>query len=235
LGLTRVARLHVHEWDGGGPVALLVHGITSDSGSWWQVGPELAGRGYHVYAPHLRGHGHSPRGPYSVAAWADDLVESVPARPDLAIGHSLGGLVLAAVADRLRPRRAVYEDPAWFPPVTGREEAARRFRAQKDWELADVQACYPRWEPGACEAKLAALGRWDPATTKFVDEFDGIGPKPPPAPALLMLADPSPLIVPDKAAEFQRAGFDVRVVAGAGHVIHNDDFPGFMAALDGWV
>jgi pimeloyl-ACP methyl ester carboxylesterase len=230
-----MTRLHVHEWGDGDRVALLVHGITSDSGSWWQVGPELAARGYHVYAPHLRGHGHSPRGPYSVEAWADDLVESVPGEPDLAIGHSLGGLVLAAAVDRVRPRRVVYEDPAWFPPTTGRENAAQRFGAQKGWTLADVQAAYPRWELAACEAKLAALGGWDVATTAFVTEFEGIEPKPPTAPALLMLADPSTLIVPEKAAELRRAGFEVRVVPGAGHVIHNDDITGFFAALDGWV
>jgi pimeloyl-ACP methyl ester carboxylesterase len=228
-------RLYVHEWGDGDRTALLVHGITSDSGSWWQVGPELAARGYHVYAPHLRGHGHSGRGPYSVETWADDLAESVPAEPELAIGHSLGGLVLAAALDRLRPRRVVYEDPAWFPPTTGRAETAQRFRVQTGWTLADIQAAFPRWEPAACEAKLAALGRWDAATTEFVTEFDGIEPKPPTSPALLMLADPSTLIVPEKAAELRRAGFGVRVVPGAGHVIHNDDITGFFAALDGWV
>ena len=153
-----MTRLYVHEWGAtkGGDadsrrVALLVHGITSDSGSWWQVGPELAGRGYHVYAPHLRGHGHSPRGPYSVEAWADDLVESVPAEPDLAIGHSLGGLVLAAAVDRLRPRRVVYEDPAWFPPTTGRADAAGRFRAQAVRAppvIVDVSSRFPPFTLG---------------------------------------------------------------------------------------
>lgn len=230
-----MTRLYVHEWGDGDRTALLVHGITSDSGSWWQVGPELAARSYHVYAPHLRGHGHSPRGPYSVEAWADDLVESVPGEPDLAIGHSLGGLVLAAALDRLRPRRVVYEDPAWFPSTAGGAETAKRFRAQTGWTLADIQAFYPRWELGACEAKLAALGRWDAASVDFVTEFDGIEPKSPTSPALLMLADPSTLIVPEKAAELRRLGFEVRVVPGAGHVIHNDDVTGFFAALEGWV
>src|SRR6266545_3685036 len=63
-----MTRLYVHEWDGGDRVALLVHGITADSGSWWRVGPELADRGYHVYAPHLRGHGRSRRGRSAAAA-----------------------------------------------------------------------------------------------------------------------------------------------------------------------
>jgi pimeloyl-ACP methyl ester carboxylesterase len=254
-----MTRLYVHEWaagdgvdesqagakgqdrdkgpGGGQRVALLIHGITGDSGAaWWRFGPELAARGYHVYAPHLRGHGHSPRGaPYTLEAWADDVVESVPAEPDLALGHSLGGLVLAAAVDRLRPGRAVYEDPAWFMPSSGRTEMARAFRAQKEWALADVQAAYPRWESAAHDGKLAALGRWDLATADFVDGFDGIEPKPPAIPSLLMLADPSTLVVPRKADELRRAGFEVRVVPGAGHVIHNDDFAGFLSALDGWL
>jgi pimeloyl-ACP methyl ester carboxylesterase len=232
-----VTRLHVHEWGDGDRTAILIHGITSDSGSWWRFGPELADRGYHVYAPHLRGHGLSPRDRrYTLASWAGDLIESVPAEPDLAVGHSLGGLVLGAAVDRLRPRRVVYEDPAWTPPAEAREQRAREFRAQADWTAADVRAAYPRWDPAAHEAKLAALGRWDPATTEFIiTDFETFDPAPPDVPALLMLADPSTLIVPDRAAELAKAGFEVRVVPGAGHVIHNDDYDGFRAALDGWL
>lgn len=231
-----MTELYVHEWGTGERVAVLVHGITSDHGSWWRFGPELADRGYHVFAPHLRGHGHSPRGSYSVEAWAGDLVESVPAEPELAVGHSLGGLVLAAAADRLRPRRAVYEDPAWSLPTTGGDEVAERFRAQHHWTLEQIQAFYPRWELPACEAKLAAVRRWDPATTALITSgFGRYDPAPPAIPSLLMLADPSTLIVPERADELEQAGFEVRVVKGAGHVIHNDDFEGFIAALDGWL
>ncbi|MGH3391851.1 MAG: alpha/beta fold hydrolase [Actinomadura sp.] len=232
-----MTELYVHEWGTGDRVAVLVHGITSDHGSWWRFGPELADRGYHVYAPHLRGHGHSPRGPYSARAWADDLVKAVPAKPELAVGHSLGGLVLALAADRLRPRRAVYEDPAWTLPATGGgQETAASFRAQHTWTLEQIRAFYPRWEPPAWEAKLAAVRRWDPATTEFVTSgFGRYDPAPPTAPAMLMLADPSTLIVPERADELERAGFEVRVVKGAGHVIHNDDYPGFLEALDDWI
>lgn len=231
-----MTQLRVHEWGSGERVAVLVHGITWDHGSWWRLGPELAGRGFHVYAPDLRGHGHSPRGAYSLSAWADDLVESVPPEPELALGHSLGGLVLAAAVERLHPRRVVYEDPAWSVPADDRQEAAARFRAQHGWELADVQASYPRWELGAYEAKLAALRRWDPATTDFITtEMHRFDPAPPTIPARLMLADPSALIPPERAEKLQKIGFEVRVVKGAGHVIHNDDFGGFLSALDGWL
>ena len=39
---------------------LLVHGLSSYSGTWWRVASELAERGCHVVAPDLRGHGLSP-------------------------------------------------------------------------------------------------------------------------------------------------------------------------------
>jgi pimeloyl-ACP methyl ester carboxylesterase len=43
------------------PLALLIHGVTSSSRTWWRVAPELVQRGYRVLAVDLRGHGSSPR------------------------------------------------------------------------------------------------------------------------------------------------------------------------------
>src|SRR5947209_7919937 len=124
-------KLHVREWGRGDRVAVLIHGITSDASSWHRLGPDLAARGYRVLAPDLRGHGLSPRGAYSPEAWTEDVLETVPERPELALGHSLGGLVLAIAADRLRPARAVYEDPAWLLPADRAAAAAPAFAAQK--------------------------------------------------------------------------------------------------------
>jgi pimeloyl-ACP methyl ester carboxylesterase len=57
-------RLATRSWngtgDGGGPLALLIHGVTSSSRTWWRLAPELARRGYQVLAVDLRGHGSSP-------------------------------------------------------------------------------------------------------------------------------------------------------------------------------
>src|SRR2546422_571689 len=132
-------KLHVREWGSGDRLAVLVHGITSDSRSWLRVGPALVERGYRVLAPDLRGHGQSPRGEYTPQAWADDLVETVPSHPEVAIGHSLGGLVLALAAERLRPRRAVYEDPAWRVHARTQAETAAAFEARKRWSRDDLQ------------------------------------------------------------------------------------------------
>ena len=41
------------------PPLLLVHGVTSNAGIWWRVGPALAASGRHVVAVDMPGHGRS--------------------------------------------------------------------------------------------------------------------------------------------------------------------------------
>ncbi len=230
-------KLHVQEWGTGDRVAVLIHGITSDSGGWWRLGPELASHGYRVLAPDLRGHGLSPRGEYSPEALTEDVVESFPAMPELALGHSLGGVVLALAMERLRPARAIYEDPAWLVSATRQPEAAAEFAAQKGWDHQQVAAANPRWPVQDVDAKLAALERWDPATaTTLLDgrPWDYV-PDHVAVPSLVLLADPSELVPPETSRRLSQQGFEVRVVRGAGHSIHRDDFDAFIASLDGWL
>ena len=136
-------RLNTREWGSGERIAVLIHGIMSDSRTWRRVGPALADLGYRVIAVDLRGHGGSgpgdapeqaPEGTpenapenapeqapgggagdgrYAPGRYADDLAETLPPGVELALGHSLGGLALAGAVERLSPRRAVYLDPAW--------------------------------------------------------------------------------------------------------------------------
>ena len=79
----------------GGPVILLIHGITGNAKQWDQVIPMLAER-YTVVAPDLLGHGESakPRGDYSLGAYAAsirDLLVALGHRRATVVGHSLGG------------------------------------------------------------------------------------------------------------------------------------------------
>jgi pimeloyl-ACP methyl ester carboxylesterase len=80
---------------GEGPVILLIHGITGDSGQWNDIIPQLADH-YTVLAPDLLGHGQSakPRGDYSLGAYAAilrDLLIVLGHRRATVVGHSLGG------------------------------------------------------------------------------------------------------------------------------------------------
>ncbi|GAA4217401.1 alpha/beta fold hydrolase [Actinocatenispora rupis] len=225
--------LHVTEWGTGDRVAVLVHGITSDAAGWSGIGPALADRGYRVLAPDLPGHGHSPRAAtYSLVDMADELAAAVPDTPALVIGHSLGGLLVSMVEDRIRAAHTVYEDPAWLPAATPEFMAA--FRAQKDWTVDDLRAANPGWPEARYHEKIGSLGRWDPAVA---DSLTGMGfePDKPGGPTLVLTVERNGLIDPDHEESLRAKGFTVLRLAGVGHSAHRDDAGTFLAALDGWL
>ncbi|MGR4878721.1 alpha/beta fold hydrolase [Streptomyces sp. LARHCF249] len=229
--------LHTQTWGEGDRIALLIHGIMADHRTWRRVGPALADHGYHVIAVDLRGHGASGRGEYSPALYADDLVETLPAGAELALGHSLGGLTLSLAVDRLRPRRAVFSDPAWHlaasPEGFGPEMLAEFKTAPRE----RIQAMNPRWEEADVDIERATLAVWDEATALSLGPLAGadLMPSAPVVPSLVQLADPSMLVSEERAVVLKSRGFEVRWVTGAGHTIHRDDFEGFMASLEGWI
>jgi pimeloyl-ACP methyl ester carboxylesterase len=230
-------RLHVREWGEGSDTVLLLHGLSSSGATWSAVASRLACLGYRVLAPDLRGHGESPRGGYSVAEWADDVVESIPAPPTVAIGHSLGGTVLARAASRLEPGRAVYVDPGWVVPG-GRHAAIREALAvEKDLDAQALALRNPGWPSAELESTLEQVARWDIATLDGLldgKDFDYT----PPAPqvrSLIILPSTEPLVSEHDQYRLRRAGFEIRKVAGVGHSVFRDDLDAFVAALEGWI
>jgi pimeloyl-ACP methyl ester carboxylesterase len=205
--------------------------MTTDSGSWWHVGPKLAEQGYRVVAPDLPGHGRSGRGEYTLGGMADTLIDAVPHAPALAIGHSLGGLVLAAAVDRLEPARAVYEDPPWGTPPG--PQVAAFLASQQGWSVEQFAAFHPRWSADAVREKHRALSLWDPATMDVVREYPGPRTVPPEIPSLVVIGDVEPMIDESLATQLRCEGYRVRVVEGAGHNVHDDDPETFQTTLDG--
>ncbi|WP_219467454.1 alpha/beta fold hydrolase [Nonomuraea rhizosphaerae] len=223
-------QLFTREWGTGDRVAVLIHGIMADSRCWWRVGPALAAKGYRAVAVDLPGHGQSPRADsYPVELFADAVVASVPAAPEVAIGHSLGGLTLAAAVDRLLPERAIYSDPVFRIPVL-------EGRFSNELSREQVVAAHPDFPAEEVDVELDMVKCWDPRTAVSLGQSAGLDFTPAPVvPSLVQAADPSGL-VPLWAQESLRAkGFEVRVVAGAEHTIHRHLFEDFMAGLDGWV
>lgn len=90
----------------GSPVrVVLVHGSWHRGACWAPVVEELAARGYRALAPDLP----SDLPGRGADAYADAVVEAIGAgdEPILLVGHSLGGLTVPLVAQRLGPERVV--------------------------------------------------------------------------------------------------------------------------------
>ena len=210
----------------------------SDHRTWHAVSSELVNRGYRVLAPDLRGHGKSPRGEYTPENFGADLIDTLPAGADVAIGHSLGGLSLALAAEALRPQRAVYVDPGFAAP-TAVPGMAEMMIAMADSATAEsVRQMCPRWSTADIEAELAGFALFDRAIGHgLADAFATQDLVPPRAvvSSLVLLADPSLTIDESTAGRLAANGFEIRVVRGTGHCIHRDDLGAFFIALDGWI
>nr|WP_234943697.1 alpha/beta hydrolase [Sinorhizobium meliloti] len=90
--------------DPDGVPILLLHGFTDSARSWSFTAPYLA-TGFRVIAPDLRGHGHSdqPEGCYTISEMANDvrlLMVALDLAPCHVVGHSLGGRLVQALAER---------------------------------------------------------------------------------------------------------------------------------------
>jgi pimeloyl-ACP methyl ester carboxylesterase len=155
------------------PPLLLVHGVTSNAGIWWRVGPALAASGRRVVAVDMPGHGRSkPRlVSHRFSDTATELAAFIRAagldRPDLAVvGHSWGAMVIAHLpAAGIRPATLVLLDP---PVLTlGRLEALTQEPTERTYPTPDdaaaaVRAANPTWTDGDVAAKARALTEFNP-------------------------------------------------------------------------
>jgi pimeloyl-ACP methyl ester carboxylesterase len=96
--------LTVTEAGVGGRPLLLVHGYTGSRGDFADFVGLLAGRGWHVVAPDLRGHGQSTKpdqeAAYSLATFGGDvlaLADALGWDRFVLLGHSMGGMIAQVV------------------------------------------------------------------------------------------------------------------------------------------
>jgi pimeloyl-ACP methyl ester carboxylesterase len=102
-----------------GPPVLLLHGVTRRWQDWRVLLPSLT-FDFQAHALDFRGHGRSGRAPgsYRVVDYVPDVLAYLRQAielPAVVVGHSLGGMVAAAVAAELpgRVRALVLEDPTF--------------------------------------------------------------------------------------------------------------------------
>jgi pimeloyl-ACP methyl ester carboxylesterase len=174
----RGGELSVLRWRAaaGAPVAVLLHGITSNALVWARVAAAVAGE-VELVAPDLRGRAGSARlpGPYGLAAHADDVAALLD-RFGAAVlaGHSMGAFVAtraAAGSARYAVRGLVLVDGGLpFPEPPGADVGAKVAAmlgptlARLDRTFPDLAAVRAFW------AEHPAVGPWvdDPVVAAYL-------------------------------------------------------------------
>jgi pimeloyl-ACP methyl ester carboxylesterase len=232
-------KLHVEAQGQGDRVAVLLHGMMGSSESWWRVAPPLVASGYRVLAVDLPGHGLSPRDDMltlhrASASVAESISDECGMVPDIAIGHSFGGSVLAgAVGDGLlTPTLSVYVD-APFTSRGGWDRAEVTAEYEKDKAArtyAGLRASRPFYGDEDCVVEARAAERFDPATAAALASSTGRTFPPEPG-SIIVRADPSNYVDEEVAALHRSRGVNVRSIAGAAHAVWYSHFDEFVAAL----
>lgn len=223
--------------------ALLIHGLSSNSTTWWRLATALEADGWEVTAPDLRGHGTAAR--HDTYRF-DDLVNDLPDGPfDLMVGHSLGGTV-AAVAGSKRPqlaRRIVLLDPVLEVAENDWDAVKADQLAELELTLESVRTAKPHWDARDHELKVAAIAQVDRrAIAAVFDDNLGwnvtadaaaIG-----VPTLILSGDPEvySMLSPETAQAVVASNplVEYRVVEGAGHSLHRDRPVETIAAILEW-
>lgn len=109
---------------------IFVHGWTCDHSYFAPQADFVLGNGYRAVSVDLRGHGESdkPTGDYSIAQFADDtahVIRSLGLDRPVAVGHSMGGLTVLALASQHPElvRGIVMVDPAPIDPPSQMRDA----------------------------------------------------------------------------------------------------------------
>jgi pimeloyl-ACP methyl ester carboxylesterase len=178
---------------------LLVHGITSNAGTWWRVGPALAAAGHRVIAPDLPAHGLTGSWSGHVAfrdTAADVVAFAEAAFPDAApgdvdvVGHSWGAMIVAWFPGvGFLPRTLTLVDPPIVPLsviALLMEDPNERRYDDLATAVDTVGGRNPTWSYGDVIAKAEGLTAFDEAAVRAIltqnGDWDG---------GLAALADPA--------------------------------------------
>lgn len=189
---------------------VLLHGFCGSSHYWHKVCPLLSDS-YHIIMPQLRGHGETsvPEGVYTMEMMAEDilaLLDMLKVDKTVMLGHSLGGYVALAFAEKYMDRLSglgLIHSTA-FPDT---EEQLRK-------RLGDIDAIR---EAGIAAYVTELVPKLFPRSKlgklrEEVEEMIEIGLKMKPEGAISTLK--GMMIRPDRSAILTNAPFPILLVAG---------------------
>jgi pimeloyl-ACP methyl ester carboxylesterase len=255
----RGARLFFTDTGSGQPPMIFVHGFGCDSHDWsWQLAHFEPS--HRVVAIDLRGHGRSSAtdGGYEVASLAQDVagvVDELDCGPVIAVGHSLGGALVAHLAVE-RPElvmAVVAVDPGHLLPDETGPMLAQALRAYETGDPGTVAGA--AFDAGSHTAQTPrALAVWHnrraagyPAHT-LRQTIRGLLGGPAPfvlrsnsepylrqltQPVLSLYVDPARAAVAEQV--FTAAGSRTVCFEGAGHWLHQERPEEVNSLIDTWL
>ena len=241
------------------PVAMLVHGVTASSRTWWRVGPWFAARGWYTVAVDLRGHGDSPRASHGLTL--DDLTEDLhqtaqglfesTQKIDILLGHSLGALTALKLykehSDLIE--RLVLEEPPGsqssnFEEIASMVETdvARAGESPDEMKREQLEQ-NPSWTEEDAENNVVSLRDCDAGPVAEMIRNDLrydlsalVGSVE--VPTLLVLASEaqgSALPEPERTAVENVLRHGTVKVFETGHSVHRENFEGYVRLLGEWL
>jgi N-formylmaleamate deformylase len=232
---TNGIRIHFVRTGGSAQPVVLLHGLMH-SGACWRPLARALDAEFDVVMPDARGHGGSsaPEFGYSYDELADDvlgLVHALQLSRPVFIGHSMGGLTAAVIAQRRggNLRGLVLVDPTFIDPGLQQEvwesdvadQHRRTLGLSKSELLAEARARRPDRSSEIIElqvearlnTRLSAFGVLEPPNPDFRAVVRAIE-----VPTLLVIGD-SPVVSLELAAELSRINPQVSVeqIPHAGH------------------
>jgi N-formylmaleamate deformylase len=250
----KVNGINIHYLRTGGPKPplVLLHGLTGSGSCWTPLARALEGE-YDVVMPDARGHGTSgtPPSGYRYEDHASDvigLIQRLELAAPVLLGHSMGGMTAALVANQIVNRGVILADPSFLSLERQREvhdsdvvEQHRRLLGLDKGEvLAQARARHPHRRPEFIElvtearlkTRLAAfevLVPPNPEYQRLVSTID--------APILLVIGDDGAVVSLEMAREMQNLNprLQIEQIPDAGHGLPYDQPERFEAAINAFL
>jgi N-formylmaleamate deformylase len=232
---------------------LFLPGITSPAETADFLAVLLAGMGFRVTVPDVRGRGQSDRaaaGQYRLTDYAADaagLVDVLGLVDPVVVGHSMGARIAAAWAVLHAPEHrglVLLVDPPVSGPGRGPYPTSREaflqqlHEAQAGTDADAVRRFYPTWPERELQLRAEVLASCD--ETAVLETHEGFETEDffpywaqLAQPALLVRGGDSPVVPLPAVADLRRARPDIAIltVPGAGHMVPWDALPAFLDAV----
>ena len=246
--------IHYTRTGGSKPPLILLHGLTANGACWTPLAHIIEGD-YDVIMPDARGHGKSsvPAYGYRYEDLANDvvgLIQALRLATPILIGHSMGGMTAAVVANRDPKllRCLILADPTFLSPKVQRQirdsDVADQHRRYLNMSFDDVVAEARTKHPDRSLDTIELIARARLQTS--MSAFDVLTPPNPDymqvvsdieVPSLLVIGGSAGVVSPDVAADLQHVNLRLQVeqIPEVGHGLHYEQPERFAVVVESFL